>query len=148
MRGGWLFGRRLAARAELGFDAIHDRGETGFGDPVVDFASATFAGEEAAVFHFPQVFAGGVGGDTAGEGEIADVTARLAEPEVFERAGLSRPHALTRLRFLVVADEQGGGYIHVTSRNGIREPALEFIVEVSWRSGSLRRKYSVLLEPR
>ena len=84
----------------------------------------------------------------AGEGEIPDVTARLAEPEVFERAGLSRPHALTRLRFLVVADEQGGGYIHVTSRNGIREPALEFIVEVSWRSGSLRRKYSVLLEPR
>ena len=30
----------------------------------------------------------------------------------------------------------------------VREPALEFIVEVEWRNGSLQRKYSVLLEPR
>ena len=29
-------------------------------------------------------------------GEIADVSARLAEPDAFERAGLARPYSLTR----------------------------------------------------
>jgi len=83
-----------------------------------------------------------------GEGEIVDVRARLAEKEVFDRAGLTRPHTLNRLKFLVVPNDDGSGYIHVTSREGMREPAMEFIVEVKWRTGSLRRKYSVLLEPR
>lgn len=80
--------------------------------------------------------------------ELVDVRARLAEEDAFDRAGLARPYMLSKLRFLVVSDEDGSGYIHVTSREGIREPALEFIVEVEWRSGSLQRKYSVLLEPR
>lgn len=84
----------------------------------------------------------------AGEGELADVRAALAEKEVFDRAGLTRPHTLNRLKFLVVPNDDGSGYIHVTSRQGMREPAMEFIVEVRWRTGSLRRKYSVLLEPR
>ena len=84
----------------------------------------------------------------AGEGELADVRASLAAKEVFDRAGLTRPHTLNRLKFLVVPNEDGSGYIHVTSREGMREPAMEFIVEVRWRNGSLQRKYSVLLEPR
>jgi pilus assembly protein FimV len=55
---------------------------------------------------------------------------------------------LTRLKFEVVATGDDSGYIHVTSRDGIREPALEFIVDVKWGNGSVRRKYSVLLEPK
>ena len=84
----------------------------------------------------------------AAEEELVDVRARLAEKDAFDRAGLSRPYLLSKLEFLVVSDDAGNGYIHVTSREGIREPALEFIVEVEWRNGSLQRKYSVLLEPR
>jgi pilus assembly protein FimV len=81
-------------------------------------------------------------------GELADVNAGLAEKDVFERAGLAHPYSLSALKFSVVPAEGDTGYIHITSRDGIREPALEFIVEVKWRNGSLRRKYSVLLEPR
>jgi len=84
----------------------------------------------------------------AKQGEIADVSAKLADKDVFDRAGLERPHALAALKFQVVPDEDSSGYIHITSRDGMREPALEFIIEVKWRNGSLRRKYSVLLEPR
>ena len=80
--------------------------------------------------------------------ELADMKARLAEPDAFHRAGIARPYVLSRLRFLVVEDRDGSGYIHVTSREGIREPALEFVLEVESRSGSLQRTYSVLLEPR
>jgi pilus assembly protein FimV len=84
----------------------------------------------------------------ARQGELADVSARLAEDKAFARAGLERPHALSALQFQVVPTDETSGYIHVTSRGAIREPAMEFIVEVEWRGGSLRRKYSVLLEPR
>ena len=83
-------------------------------------------------------------------GELADVRVRLAEKAVFDSAGLARPHTLTLMKFEVVptGDGDGSGYIHVTSRDGVREPAWEFIIDVNWSSGSLRRKYSVLLEPR
>ncbi len=84
----------------------------------------------------------------AKQGELADVSARLAEKDIFDRAGLARSHFLAALKFQVVSTGDSSGYIHITSRDGIREPALEFIVEVKSRSGSLRRKYSVLLEPR
>ena len=61
-----------------------------------------------------------------------------------------RPYNLTALKFAVVptGDGDGSGYIHITSHQGMREPALEFIIEVRWPNGSLRRKYSVLLQPR
>ncbi len=84
----------------------------------------------------------------AKQGELADVSVRLAEKNVFERAGLVRPDTLTALKFAVVPTGDESGYIHITSRNDIREPALEFIMEVNWRNGSLRRKYSVLLQPK
>ncbi len=84
----------------------------------------------------------------AAQGELDEVRAKLAEKDIFERAGLARPHSLSALKFQVVSTGDSSGYIHITSRTGIREPALEFIVEVQSRNGSLRRKYSVLLEPR
>ena len=81
-------------------------------------------------------------------GELADVKVKLAEKDIFDSAGLPRPWALTTMKFEVVTTGDGSGYIHITSRDAIREPALEFIIEMKWRNGSLRRKYSVLLEPR
>ncbi len=81
-------------------------------------------------------------------GELANVRAGLADKSVFESAGLARAYALTALKFEVVSTGDASGYIRISSRDGMREPALEFIMDVRWGSGSLRRKYSVLLEPR
>ena len=81
-------------------------------------------------------------------GELADARAGLADKSVFERAGLSRAYALTALKFDVVATGDASGYIRITSRDAIREPALEFIMEVNWGNGRLLRNFSVLLEPR
>ncbi len=83
-------------------------------------------------------------------GELADVKVKLAETDIFDSADLARPRVLTSMKFEVVAtgDGDGSGFIHITSRDAIREPALEFIIDVKWRHGSLRRKYSVLLEPK
>lgn len=84
----------------------------------------------------------------ARQGELADAKAGLAEKKTFERAGLDLSYALSTLQFRVVPTDDTSGYIHVTSRGNFREPAMELIVEVEWSGGSLRRKYSVLLEPR
>ncbi len=84
----------------------------------------------------------------AGQGELDDVRAGLAEKDIFDRAGLARPHSLAALKFQVVSTGDSSGYIHITSRTGIREPALEFIVELRSPGGNLWRKYSVLLELR
>ena len=84
----------------------------------------------------------------ARQGELADVSARLAGKKTFEHAGLELPYTLSTLQFRVVPTDETSGYIHVTSRDSVREPAMEFIVEVEWHGGSLIRKYSVLLEPR
>jgi pilus assembly protein FimV len=84
----------------------------------------------------------------AAQGELDDVRAGLAEKDIFDRAGLVRPHSLSALKFQVVSTGDSSGYIHITSRTGIREPALEFIVELRSPGASLWRKYSVLLELR
>ncbi len=84
----------------------------------------------------------------AAQGELDDARAGLAEKDIFDRAGLARPHSLAALKFQVVSTGDSSGYIHITSRTGIREPALEFIVELRSPGANLWRKYSVLLELR
>lgn len=79
---------------------------------------------------------------------LINMTVRLAEPKVFERAGIPRPFLLNRLRFEVVDDGNGNGRVVVSTRERVKEPTLEFIVDADWGKGRTRRSYSVLLELR
>ena len=79
-------------------------------------------------------------------GDIINMDVRLAEPEVFEKAGLPRPFHLTKLRFEPVETAENAGYIRVTSKDRIKEPVLSFIVEVKWPNGTARRQYTVILK--
>ena len=78
-------------------------------------------------------------------GDMVNLDVRLAEPEVFEDAGLPRPYILSKLRFETVSTSDNAGYIKVTSKERIREPYLNFILEVVWHRGRILREYSVLL---
>lgn len=78
-------------------------------------------------------------------GDVVNMTVQLADPEVFESAGLDRPFHLTKLRFEPVSTGETQGHIRVTSKERIREPVLNFIVEAKWPNGTLLREYSVLL---
>ena len=80
-------------------------------------------------------------------GELEDVKVNLASPEAFERAGVERPYLLSKLRFKPERQPDGSAVIHVTSRRPIREPFLNFLVEVNWPKGRLVREYTVLLDP-
>ncbi|SDZ90379.1 FimV/HubP family polar landmark protein [Microbulbifer marinus] len=74
-----------------------------------------------------------------------EIKVRLASPEDFERAGVDRSYLLTELRFEV--DYSGAQpVIRVSSREPIREPFLNFLVETRWPSGRLLREYTLLMD--
>jgi len=79
--------------------------------------------------------------------ELDGVKIQLASPEAFERAGMDRPFILSKLRFTPEVGPQGKAVIRVNSREPIREPFLNFLIEVNWAKGRLVREYTVLLDP-
>ena len=79
--------------------------------------------------------------------ELDAIKVLLAPPEEFERAGSPRPHFLTRLRFQPQVSPQGRPVILVTSSDPVREPFLDFLVELNWPQGRMVKGYTVLLDP-
>ncbi|MGH8508093.1 MAG: FimV/HubP family polar landmark protein [Gammaproteobacteria bacterium] len=79
--------------------------------------------------------------------EIEALTVKLADVERFRRAGLERPAFLSMLRFEVVETRDGPDYIKITSTEPIREPFINFLIEVNWSKGRLFREYAALLDP-
>ncbi|MDO9622918.1 MAG: FimV/HubP family polar landmark protein [Pseudomonas sp.] len=71
----------------------------------------------------------------------------LASPEEFTRAGVDRQFFLTDLKFTPILKPNGKSVIRVTSSKPVREPYLNFLVEVMWPNGRLLREYTLLLDP-
>ena len=71
---------------------------------------------------------------------------KLASRKEFTRAGLDRPYLLNDLRFKSEVVD-GVPRINISSGSPIREPFLNFLVEVDWPNGHLIREYTVLLDP-
>lgn len=70
----------------------------------------------------------------------------LASSAEFERNGLDFVHFYTEFRFEVALDNPGGPIVRITSRNPVREPYLNFLVEAKWTSGRLLREYTLLMD--
>ncbi len=79
--------------------------------------------------------------------ELDSLKVMLADQEAFDRAGIQRTFLLTRLRFAVQESEKGADYIQIRSSDPIREPFLNFLLEINWSKGRLFREYTVLLDP-
>ncbi len=84
--------------------------------------------------------------------EVRDLTSveiktQLASPEEFSKAGVDRQFFLTGLKFTPVLNANGKSVIRVTSANPVKEPYLNFLVEILWPNGRLLREYTVLLDP-
>lgn len=82
-----------------------------------------------------------------GQTRAEDIIVRLATREAFERAGVERPLFLSRLRFEVEPGPGNTANIRIRSDQPVREPFLNFLVEVNWPNGRLLREYTVLLDP-
>lgn len=80
-------------------------------------------------------------------GGLDNAVVRLAPNDEFEKAGIERPDILSNINFNVVRNKDGSAHIHITSKQPIREPFLDFIMQLSWKSGRLLREYTLLLDP-
>lgn len=76
----------------------------------------------------------------------SDIIVSLAAPDAFDRAGIDRPFFLTDLRFVPVV-ENNQLLIRVESTRPVREPYLNFLVELRRPGGRMLREYTVLLDP-
>lgn len=84
--------------------------------------------------------------ETAGLTEL-ELKTQLASPEDFSQAGIDRQFFLTNLKFTPIIRADGRNVIRVTSERPVREPYLNFLVEVLWPNGRILREYTVLLDP-
>ncbi|AHL32841.1 peptidoglycan-binding protein LysM [Pseudomonas brassicacearum] len=83
--------------------------------------------------------------DVAGVSE-GDLSASLANPDDFSRAGVERVFFLNSLRFTPVLRGERS-FIRVTSSKPVEEPFLNFLVQLNQPNGRLLREYTVLLDP-
>lgn len=84
--------------------------------------------------------------------ELGDLSAdelkvRLASDADYARAGVERLHFHSDLKFEVETQADGNGSINIRSAQAVREPYLNFLVEIHWPTGRLLREYTVLLDP-
>jgi pilus assembly protein FimV len=78
---------------------------------------------------------------------VSDIRVNLASPDAFRRADIDLAYFLHGLSFEVVPKADGQFAIKVSSRDAIREPFLNFLVEVSWPQGRMQREFTLLLDP-
>ncbi len=78
---------------------------------------------------------------------ISDLRVRLAPPEKFDEAGIPWSYFLSKMKFLPVLAPDGTAMVKVTSQEVLKEPFLDFLVEVTWEKGNLYREFTVLVDP-
>ena len=84
---------------------------------------------------------------SATSADIEDIKVSLASLQAHQRAGLSKASVLASFRFSVEKDSAGGAVVRISSTELIREPYLEFLLELEWPKGRLLRQYTVLVDP-
>ncbi|WP_126456060.1 FimV/HubP family polar landmark protein [Sulfuriflexus mobilis] len=80
-------------------------------------------------------------------GDVEGIRVTLGSLKDFANAGIERPLVLSYLKFKVIDNQDGSASIKVTSTKPIKEPFLDFLIEVDWTSGHLVREYTMLLDP-
>ena len=76
-----------------------------------------------------------------------EILPELASQDDFASSNVERFHFLTDLKFEVIVNQQGKSVIKIRSRKPVKEPFLNFLVEVNWPAGRLLREYTLLLDP-
>jgi len=84
---------------------------------------------------------------SVGELGIDEILPGLATREEFLRAKVDRVYFLSDLRFEVIENKKGNLAVVLTTTKPVREPFLNFLVEVIWPSGRLLREYALLIDP-
>lgn len=79
--------------------------------------------------------------------DLKGLKIKLASREAFLRAGIERPGHLSQLKFAIKRRSNGRAYLKITTKQSVREPFLDFLLEMNWKNGRMLREYTVLLDP-
>lgn len=72
---------------------------------------------------------------------------KLGSTQGFDRAGMDRTYFLTRIKFKVITKANGVKVLQLTTKDAVKEPFLNFLVDLEWPNGKLLREYTLLLDP-
>jgi pilus assembly protein FimV len=78
--------------------------------------------------------------------EAAGLNVSLARAEDFQRVGLDRTRVSIPIDFEVITTGRNP-VVRLTTKDPVREPFLDFLVEANWAKGRVLREYTVLLDP-
>ncbi len=78
---------------------------------------------------------------------VSDIKVNLAPVEKFDQAGVAWNYFLSKIKFETIAQSNGTTVIKLTSKEALKEPFLDFLLEVSWPKGNLYREFTVLVDP-
>ena len=70
--------------------------------------------------------------------DTSQILVKLGAARDFERAGIDRPYFLTSIQFKI-EDSDKGKVLKLSTPDVLREPFLNFIIEVRWPSGRTSR---------
>jgi len=79
--------------------------------------------------------------------EIDTVKVLLASEDEFNKVGAPRPSFLTGLRFTPAVTPQGSPVILIAGTEPVREPYVDFLIEVTSPVGRIVKEYTALLDP-
>jgi pilus assembly protein FimV len=84
---------------------------------------------------------------SASKQELDELKITIAPRESFQKMGIPRTAILDDIKFRVEQTPGGLPVIRVTTRQPVREPFLDFLIEASWSKGHLLRQYTLLVDP-
>ncbi|TQV82970.1 FimV/HubP family polar landmark protein [Aliikangiella coralliicola] len=84
---------------------------------------------------------------SAGDLAEHELHASLASAQEFEKVGVERLFFLNNIRFETIRSDSGEVIIKLTTREPIKEPFVNFLVELNWPNGRIIREYTFLLDP-
>jgi pilus assembly protein FimV len=79
--------------------------------------------------------------------KASDIKVNLAPPDKFDEAGVPWSPFLSKIKFATIVGVNGSVIIKLSSRDVVKEPFLNFLLQVNWPKGSLYREFTVLLDP-
>lgn len=76
----------------------------------------------------------------ASQAELDSLTVSVRGTSVDSRFDAALRHEL--------GQDERGPYLRITSRDAIREPILNLVLDLSWSGGRLGREYALIIDPR
>ncbi|MEY3785847.1 MAG: hypothetical protein RLZ75_52, partial [Pseudomonadota bacterium] len=77
----------------------------------------------------------------------SDIKVNLAPPDKFDEAGVPWTSFLSKIKFATITGANNTVIIKLSSTEAVKEPFLDFLLQVNWPKGSLYREFTVLLDP-